>query len=441
MPNTSRKSGFPTDTGNSPTATAVATISNGQVTEVTLTSGGFNYTSTPNVTLTGGGGVGAYVVAKVIDGSVASFNVSNPGRGYTSTPTVNISLDGGPALLTYNILTNPDPLQVPADNAQTSTLTLVVSNSGSVTVDVTSIALTLPGPSENAQDLTDSFTNIGVQVPNNGTNPLWTVSQDGGTFTLTPVSPSDGQIGAGGLSFIFSNILVNQSVGSCIATVAEVASSLAQPVGIRNAPPIELEKWPIQFSISTPTANPLEVNYNGSTEIAWSVTGQGVSTRLMYDPDGNGIQSFPESNVGSKLVSNLTNPSGVHFTVQATVPDPGHSQPMVSQQQVFVAVIPAPVIDFSILANPITSGQPLTFTLSWNLVDVSGFQITSNDGPNGNTEVLPVPFSVQGSYIVEPHRPNVIYTLQVSSSSDAGSTNNFPKEKKNDHHAQRHHHS
>ena len=63
--------------------------------------------------------------------------------------------------------------------------------------------------------------------------------------------------------------------------------------------------------------------------------------------------------------------------------------------------------------------------LAWTLIDITNFQITSNDGPNGNTVVLPVPFSTSGSYIVTPHLLNITYTLQVIST-----TSTVTKEKK-----------
>lgn len=398
------------------TATAVATISNGQVTQIAVISGGSGYSSAPNVAIIGGGGTGASALANVANGSVTAIKVLTMGRGYTSTPTVTIA--GGPALLDYGILTSPDPLQVPQNNYPISQLTLNVSNSGSVVVNCSSFTLLLPGPSEYAQDLTDNFTNISVQVPSDQQgNPLWTSKQNQGSFTLTPVSSNAGEIGGAGLSFIFGNIMVNSSVGLWQVAITEVASSSLQPAGSRAAPPIAIQKWPPQFSISGPTANPVEVLWNGSTEVAWNVTGAGVSTTLLYDVDGTGVKPFPVSNVGSKQVSNLTNSHGVTFTVQASITPPGHSTPMTAQQQIHVDVMPNPTIDFTIQPNPLAPGKPVTFTLAWTLVDVSDFQITANDGPNGSSYSLQVPVAKQGTFVVTPRNLNVTYTLTVLSTA------------------------
>ncbi len=402
-----------------PSATAVATITEDYISQLTLTAGGSGYTGPPDILFNGGGGVGALAVATVTSGSVTALNLISKGRQYTSAPTVTISMDGGPALLSYGILPNPNPLQVPQSNTQFSNLTLNVSNPGSAAVYCAAIVVTLPGPSEYAQDLTDSFIGIGVVVPlDSNNNPLWTSSQDGGIFTLSPVSQAAGTIAGAGLHFIFDNILVNDSVGTCQVQIQEAGSTSVLPYGTRIAPNIPLQKWPPQFSMVGPTANPVQVSYNVSTQIGWSVVGSNVTCQLLYDPDGNGIQTFNVPNSGPQQSLPLTNPNGVIFTLQATCPVPGQSQPMIAQQQVAVSVTPNPIINLSITPNPVVSGQPVTFTLAWTLEDVTNFQITANDGPNGNTYTLPVPFSNPGSYIVEPRDLNVIYTMTVLSTAN-----------------------
>lgn len=69
---------------------AASTVTSGQVTAVTLTSGGAGWPSPPAyvwVTFTGGGGSGAFGVATVSEGSVISVKVPQGGNGYTSAPT------------------------------------------------------------------------------------------------------------------------------------------------------------------------------------------------------------------------------------------------------------------------------------------------------------------------------------------------------------------
>jgi len=72
-------------------ATAVATITDGAVTAISMTNDGVGY-SEATVTISGGGGANATATA-IIDtsDSVSQILVTNGGSGYTSTPTVTIS--------------------------------------------------------------------------------------------------------------------------------------------------------------------------------------------------------------------------------------------------------------------------------------------------------------------------------------------------------------
>tara|TARA_E500000178_G_scaffold284540_1_gene285758 strand:+ start:6432 stop:8660 length:2229 start_codon:yes stop_codon:yes gene_type:complete len=81
-------------------ATASTTVDSGIVTSITVTHSGSYYTTTPSVTIAGGGGTGASASAVVgrdpagdYYGSVSAISIINSGAGYTSTPTLSI---GGP---------------------------------------------------------------------------------------------------------------------------------------------------------------------------------------------------------------------------------------------------------------------------------------------------------------------------------------------------------
>jgi hypothetical protein len=404
-------------TPSGPTATATATVADGKISAIQLLNPGSGYTAAPTVSFVDAGGFGAFATAHVSVGKVTSIDVLSGGQGYDAATKVEIYLDGGPAFLHYAMLPSPSPLQASESAKSTpSTLTLVATNAGSEEVQIESIAVTLPGPSQNAQDLTDSFSGVGVLVPvdSNG-NKLWTATQQtgGGTFLLQPIEAASGQVGANSLTFIFDNILVNETPGECPIAIVEAASTLAQPLGHRNAPPVLLQKWPSQFSVTGPTAQSLSVVYSGSTLVYWVVTGSGVTCTLSYDPDGKGVVTKPVANADSVTAGPLTNPNGVTFTIESSIVIPGQQNPFHTQNQVQVAVIPNPTIDFNIAANPVIPGQPLTFTLSWNLVDVSNFQITANDGPGGSVHTLPVPFSPKGTFVVQPAASTVDYVLQA----------------------------
>jgi len=75
-------------------ATAVATVTAGFLTGITVTSAGSGYTSEPTVIVSGGGGIGAAAKAILNADKVASVIVLNAGSGFTSNPTVTIETPG-----------------------------------------------------------------------------------------------------------------------------------------------------------------------------------------------------------------------------------------------------------------------------------------------------------------------------------------------------------
>ena len=80
---------------NAGMATATATIAGGAVNTITVTNGGFGYTTAPVVTLTGGGSGGSFVnataTAHLTNGVVTSITFTG-GSGYVAAPTVTIAL-------------------------------------------------------------------------------------------------------------------------------------------------------------------------------------------------------------------------------------------------------------------------------------------------------------------------------------------------------------
>jgi hypothetical protein len=67
----------------------------GEVTGISILTGGAGYTSVPTVTISGGTtGVNATAAATILNGVVNSLHITNPGTLYTSAPTVVISGGG-----------------------------------------------------------------------------------------------------------------------------------------------------------------------------------------------------------------------------------------------------------------------------------------------------------------------------------------------------------
>jgi hypothetical protein len=76
---------------NNEPATGEAFVNNGFVTSYAIDDPGSGYSTTPLVTVWGGGGSGATATATVSGGSVISINPVTAGSGYTALPTVLIA--------------------------------------------------------------------------------------------------------------------------------------------------------------------------------------------------------------------------------------------------------------------------------------------------------------------------------------------------------------
>lgn len=61
------------------------------VKSILLTSTGSGYTTAPTVSIVDGGGTGATATATITDGQVTDIEITNPGKGYTSGPRVVFS--------------------------------------------------------------------------------------------------------------------------------------------------------------------------------------------------------------------------------------------------------------------------------------------------------------------------------------------------------------
>lgn len=76
-----------------------------EVQGINLISGGYGFSGTPTISITGGGGAGAAAVAVVSNGVITAINLTSRGSGYTSIPTVTISGGGGAAATATAVVT------------------------------------------------------------------------------------------------------------------------------------------------------------------------------------------------------------------------------------------------------------------------------------------------------------------------------------------------
>ncbi|MCA1558631.1 MAG: hypothetical protein LC731_08850, partial [Acidobacteria bacterium] len=174
-------------------------------------------------------------------------------------------------LLSYAISANQSPIQASPQTGDTSivTLMIVVSNSTHKLINCQSISFSfLQGT--DAKDFFSDSTGIGAAAPTG-----WNLTQNGALFTATPATPEAGQIGATGLTFVLSNIKVNQQVGTTDMTITE---DTTDNTGTKD---YWLAKFPPEFTVGQLTANPVSVNQGDSTTLSWNCS-LGATYALQY---------------------------------------------------------------------------------------------------------------------------------------------------------------
>jgi hypothetical protein len=167
--------------GRGYTAPPIAVV-NGSVgiADIIINDSGEGFTTTPTITISGGGGNGCTAVATVAD-SVRSIIVTNQGSGYTSAPTVAFSGGGG---------TNAEATAVVTAGRITS---IVITNRGSGYTTAPTISFTGGGGSGAAASAVVASGLVAINITNPGIGysslPTITVGSSGSRkgFSLTPV--------------------------------------------------------------------------------------------------------------------------------------------------------------------------------------------------------------------------------------------------------------
>lgn len=73
---------------------------------INIVDGGTGYTSTPTITITGGGGENATAIATLTDDVITSITIINPGRKFTSLPVITVTGGGGSGAVLSPVLTS-----------------------------------------------------------------------------------------------------------------------------------------------------------------------------------------------------------------------------------------------------------------------------------------------------------------------------------------------
>ena len=196
------------------------TISSGEVTNITIGSGGTGYTSAPTILFTGGGGSGADAEAVVIGGKVVSIGMVNYGSCYTSAPAVAINGGGGSGAsataeiggrVTSVALTN-------AGSGYTGTPVVEFSGGGASAIDAVAAAYLTP------------TTLAGINLTVSKVYPVASFSdgiftnatEDGSTFIIFPKEYSVYRNGSNDYSTIdalLGNVTHNYSTTAAVDTI------------------------------------------------------------------------------------------------------------------------------------------------------------------------------------------------------------------------------
>lgn len=331
----------------------------------------------------------------------------------------------GTVLLRYNLTTNPFPLQA---NAETGTairaqMAITATNGSGSDVPLRGLIIQLP-VGDGAASLVAHAGGIEAVPP-----PDWkladTVYCTG--FARYIFQPGDGEGTLGkdqSLTFVFNEVEANHMPGSVTLTVIE-GSNNCDPYKTCPQAAVEVMKWPYGWGqVKFWTDQPI-VNYGEGVRLQWDGPAgppkQPPTYAIDYYTDEQGIVHVPKP--GDKKLGNAGQyPDSKHPPLQLlrntafylSVVDTVDQVKYQARAEVTVTVVPPKpeIVSFTIAADPVVPGQPLSFTLAWSLKNVSRFQITANDGPMGQERALAIPDDAT-SYKVIPTQLNTVYTLHV----------------------------
>lgn len=157
--------GYQWFTSSGRNATAAPVMINGVVYRVTITSGGSEYSSVPQVQFVGGSGFGASGTAVVNSGMVTAINMTSSGFSYyTAPPLIQIA---GPSAISSSLSDQTNAmlaLPVVTSDDATNYFVVVTNNYGSVTSATVTVTVFLPPQSFTAQSLAN-----GLQMQLTGT--------------------------------------------------------------------------------------------------------------------------------------------------------------------------------------------------------------------------------------------------------------------------------
>lgn len=268
-------------------------------------------------------------------------------------------------LLSYALVTSPQPLVA----GESGEISIIASNNIGDFVRIGQISVTLPGPGDAAEDLSNQSGSFSTSVPagwldaTDQTHP-YTIIFKPDTATNTV------RVGIDGLEFQIEGIDVNAQPGIVNLTISETHyegdNSKAPQIGTTV---LSCTKADAEFSLGPLVANPPTLETGESTVLEWSATGA-----ASYTLEPAALISVPEGGLAPGVpVNSAPLSSNTVFTLTATSSTSGS---YLDARQAYVSVALPEVTRFAASATSVAPGHSIT--LSWSTQNATSVVLYAN---------------------------------------------------------------
>ena len=320
------------------TATATATVTAGEITAVTVTSGGSYYTSSPAISIADSGTPTAASLTPFVGYEIDTITLSGKGTGYTSTPTVSITPDSGDT-------TGSGGTAIATIGFPLSSITLTSTGSGYSFAPIVQLSGGTPDTEATVESALNKRTGkvASITVTGQGLNysTAPTVTLVGGSSKDAVIQasflPFGGTIGSGGSGYVpgtYSGVtLTGGSQSGADGFVAATANILVRGLigsitggsGYTNG---EYTTVPLKndvtstLTIAAATREIILIKYDASDDYEWNVVDDGSNTafdftRVSATGTASGSNISITAERGDILTFNINAP-GHPFYIQKT---------------------------------------------------------------------------------------------------------------------------
>ena len=346
-------------------ATGTLTVTSGEITAVTITSGGFGYTSNPVATITDSAGTGAAINVQAGYG-LGEISIGTTGDGYSSAPSVTFTNATGDT-------TGQNGAGTAVVGKSIASVTLVDGGRG---YSIPPIIETIGGSPTTPAELTPVFNKktgviTSITITNPGINfqstpTLNIIGGEGSDAQLTlNILPIAGTITTGGSGYkpgVYDTVpLVGggvQTPATATITIVGLSGTLVGGSGYADtASPYNNIKVRNQatstFAVTTADRDSFSFSYDAANEYAWDVSASGQSAYTFTRTSASGTASGDNISIVAEVGDKLT------FTVGAA----GHP--------FYIQSVTAPYNAAQIINTGVTGNGTSSGTIIWDLGSVA----------------------------------------------------------------------